>query len=282
MLLHLLFAHVVIQYSPVAKFKFVGSDAKDVRRENERRLTLVTMKLLDRLAPILAAVYVTFVFGNNEWDAVNQKNRILATLFDALDTILVGGSKIVEMLAGGVERHEFHRGPVLGRIERDPRTVSGQIKRLAIGYKLIGVRHGVAERGDGESCLRIRLYRRVDPLDAFNENFLDQRVFQWSVKGGHRCLVAISPAEAGGTGGRCTVAGKPPNDRKFDEAFLTHDWRMALGFFTRTRPVSRSCIRDFLSNCCAGAIASSPSICAVEAEEMRTISLCSSISGIGN
>src|ERR1041385_4370098 len=134
MLLHLLFAHVVIQYSPVAKFKFVGSDAKDVRRENERRLTLVTMKLLDRLAPILAAVYVTFVFGNNEWDAVNQKNRILATLFDALDTILVGGSKIVEVWGGGADAMNCTvvvSSPGLS-VTRAPSRSKSSVWRLAI------------------------------------------------------------------------------------------------------------------------------------------------------
>src|SRR5438046_138255 len=113
------------------------------------------------------------------------------------------------MLARRVERNELHRARIFARIERDPRAVAEQIERLAIGRELVRVRHGIAERSDGEACLRVPLHCRIDALDALDEDFLDQWVFQRAVEHGHRRLVAISPAEAGTAGWWRAVTGKP-------------------------------------------------------------------------
>ena len=50
---------------------------------------------MDGLGPFLAAGDIALVFGNNEWNTVDEKNGVFAALLDALNPILIRGNEAV-------------------------------------------------------------------------------------------------------------------------------------------------------------------------------------------
>jgi hypothetical protein len=80
---------------------------------------------------------------------------------------------------------------------------------------------------------------------------------------------------------RFGLATEPAEDRLLDVSVLAHQ---AAAFDipnTRTRPVRRACMRDFLSSCCARPTADNASIEASAARMMLQISACSCSGGTG-
>src|SRR5262245_6263863 len=108
MALDVIFARIVEQHCTISKFVLIGSDAEGVWCQHKRRLTLIPMELMNGLAPIFAASDVALVFGDHERNAVHQQDRIFSALLNPLDSVLVCGSKVIEVLPGGIKRDEIH------------------------------------------------------------------------------------------------------------------------------------------------------------------------------
>ena len=135
--LDVVLARVVEQDGAVAELVLVGGDAEDVRREHQRRLALVAVELMDRLAPVLAAGDVALVLGDHERDAVDQQHRVLAALLDALNAVLVRRREVVEVLPRRIERDELDGLGVLAWVEHHLGAVAEQVQRLAVGRELV-------------------------------------------------------------------------------------------------------------------------------------------------
>jgi hypothetical protein len=74
---------------------------------------------------------------------------------------------------------------------------------------------------------------------------------------------------------------EPAEDRLLDVGALAHQAAAFDMPNTRTRPVRRACMRDFLSSCCARPTADKASIEASAARMMLQISACSCSGGTG-
>jgi hypothetical protein len=89
---------------------------------------------------------IAFVFRNHQWDAVNEKRCIIATLPYTLYAILVRRCEIVQMLSVRFKRDELHCLGVLTGIQHNFCAVPQQIERLAISREFVRVRHHLAQR----------------------------------------------------------------------------------------------------------------------------------------
>src|SRR5262245_7269407 len=111
--------------------------------------------------------------------------------------------------------------------------------------------HHVAQECNCATGLLVSNHVSIDAFDGLNEQFLDNWIFERTLKLGHRFFVAIRPFKPG-IGGRFTrISGEPLNNRKFNVAGFAHEFRILsrLMLLTRTLPVSKSCISERLSAC---------------------------------
>src|SRR6266851_7746013 len=131
------------------------------------------MELMHSLAPIFATGNIAFVFGDDEWDAVDQKRCILATLPYALHPVLIGRSEVVEVLPPRIKGNEMDRLRVFSGIKCNLGAVAQKIERLAIGSKLVRMRHCLSQSGDRQLCLNLCLDFNVDPQNGGHEELLD-------------------------------------------------------------------------------------------------------------
>ncbi len=130
-------AGVVEQHGAVAEFLLVRRHAKHVGGQQQRRLTLVAVQLLDGFSPVFATGEIAFVFGDDQRDAVDQQHRVGAALSRTLHPVLMGGGEVVEVLLGGVEFEEAHGfGRFTGRQDHGC-AVAQQVESCAVGGELI-------------------------------------------------------------------------------------------------------------------------------------------------
>src|SRR5262249_4798200 len=134
----------------------------------------------------------------------------------------------------------------------------------------------------GEFRLRVGLYPRVDAEDRCDQQFLDERILERPLEGRHRLLIAVRPTETATAVFRLRLAAEPAEDGLLDVAVLAHDTPMFEASRMRTRPVRRSCRRDFLSSVRATCLVTSAAIVAFDAFITPTISCCSpTVGGTG-
>ena len=72
MALDVVLARVVKENGAVAELVLVGAHAEHVGGEHEGRLTLVSVKLVDSFAPVVAARDVALVFRDHQRDPVYE------------------------------------------------------------------------------------------------------------------------------------------------------------------------------------------------------------------
>ena len=245
--LDVVLARVVEQHGAVAELLLVGRHAEDVRGEHRRRLALVAVELVHRLAPVLGAREVALVLGDDERNSIHQQYHVLAALLHTLDAVLVGGGEVVQPLPVRLEGDEVDSRRVLARLEHDPSTIPEQVEGLAVCREFVGMGHRSAQRPHREPRLRIGLHRWIDAQDRRNQQRLDERVLERALVGRYSRLVPILPAEAAVAVFFVRLAAEPPEDGLFDVAVLGQEASIFVASPTRTRPVRRSCRRDLLS-----------------------------------
>ena len=205
----ILSTRIVEQHRSVSELVLVDRHAEDVGGQHQWRLALVAVKLAHRLAPVLAAGHVALVLGDHEGNAVDQQHRIVAALQVALDTILIGGGEVVQILTLRLEGHELHGSRVLARTDHDLGAVAQQIKRRAVGGEPVRLPHRLAQHLHRRQRLRLGLHVRVDAHDGLLQQRLDERVFQGPTVLRHGRLVAVRPPEPTGAVGALGLPAEP-------------------------------------------------------------------------